>query len=153
MIAAVTLGLDLGPLHAVVENMGVRLTISFPDGGGNLGPAQFDLGFQPPNGVGLTIDAGAVKGGGYLYIDAEKGEYSGPNEYIYQHSNQAVERVTFYSIMESPMTSCGCFECIMVLVPEANGFMVVSREDPSMTPCGMTFSTLAGTAGGGIGQD
>ena len=51
--------------------------------------------------------------------------------------------------MEAPLTSCGCFECIMVLVPEANGFMIVSREDPSMTPCGMTFSTLAGTAGGG----
>jgi acetyl-CoA synthase len=28
--------------------------------------------------------------------------------------------------------------------------MIVSREDPSMTPCGMTFSTLAGTAGGGM---
>jgi acetyl-CoA synthase len=28
--------------------------------------------------------------------------------------------------------------------------MIVSREDPSMTPCGMTFSTLAGTAGGGL---
>ena len=48
------------------------------------------------------------------------------------------------------MTSCGCFECIAVLVPEANGFMLVSREDPSMNPSGMTFSTLAGTAGGGM---
>ena len=48
------------------------------------------------------------------------------------------------------MTSCGCFECIMVLVPEANGVMIVNREDPSMTPCGMTFCTLAGTAGGGM---
>jgi acetyl-CoA synthase len=85
-----------------------------------------------------------------LIIDAEKGEFSGPNEYIYQHSNQSVERATLYSIMESPLTSCGCFEAIMVLIPEANGFMVVSREDPSMTPCGMTFSTLAGTAGGGM---
>jgi acetyl-CoA synthase len=37
-----------------------------------------------------------------------------------------------------------------VLVPEANGFMLVSREDPSMNPSGMTFSTLAGTAGGGM---
>ena len=55
-----------------------------------------------------------------------------------------------YSIMENPMTSCGCFECIMVIIPEANGFMTVSREDPSMTPSGMTFSTLAGTAGGGL---
>jgi len=83
-------------------------------------------------------------------LDPVKGEFTGPNEFIYAHSNQTVDRVTFYSIMDSPMTSCGCFECIMVIVPEANGFMIVSREDPSMTPCGMTFSTLAGTAGGGM---
>ena len=55
-----------------------------------------------------------------------------------------------YSIMNNPMTACGCFECIVMLVPEANGVMVVSREDPSMTPAGMTFSTLAGMAGGGL---
>ena len=54
-----------------------------------------------------------------------------------------------YSIMENPMTACGCFECIVMLIPEANGVMVVSREDTSMTPAGMTFSTLAGIAGGG----
>jgi acetyl-CoA synthase len=82
-------------------------------------------------------------------IDPVTGEFTGPNEFVYQHSNQTVERVTFYSVMDAPMTSCGCFEAIMVIVPEANGFMIVSREDPSMTPCGMTFSTLAGTAGGG----
>jgi acetyl-CoA synthase len=55
-----------------------------------------------------------------------------------------------YSIMENPMTACGCFECIVMLIPEANGVMVVSREDTSMTPAGMTFSTLAGIAGGGM---
>jgi acetyl-CoA synthase len=55
-----------------------------------------------------------------------------------------------YSIMENPMTACGCFECIVMLIPEANGVMVVSREDTSITPAGMTFSTLAGMAGGGI---
>jgi len=55
-----------------------------------------------------------------------------------------------YSIMENPMTACGCFECIVMLVPEANGVLVVNREDTSMTPVGMTFSTLAGMAGGGI---
>jgi CO dehydrogenase/acetyl-CoA synthase beta subunit len=54
-----------------------------------------------------------------------------------------------YSIMQDPMTACGCFECIVMVIPEANGVMVVSREDPSMTPVGMTFSTLAGVAGGG----
>jgi len=86
---------------------------------------------------------------GYV-IDPIKGEFSGPNEFVYQHSNQTVSRVTIYSVMDAPMTSCGCFECIMVVIPEANGVMVVSREDPSMTPCGMTFSTLAGMAGGGL---
>ena len=47
------------------------------------------------------------------------------------------------------MTSCGCFECILALVPEANGFMIVNREFAGMTPCGMKFSTLAGSVGGG----
>jgi acetyl-CoA synthase len=37
-----------------------------------------------------------------------------------------------------------------MLIPEANGIMIVSREDTSMTPAGMTFSTLAGMAGGGL---
>ncbi len=37
--------------------------------------------------------------------------------------------VAMYSIMENPMTACGCFECIVMLIPEANGVMVVSRED------------------------
>ena len=58
--------------------------------------------------------------------------------------------MAIYSIMENPMTACGCFECIAMVIPEANGIMVVSREDPSMTPAGMTFSTLAGLAGGGL---
>ena len=54
-----------------------------------------------------------------------------------------------YSIMEFPMTSCGCFECIVAVLPEANGVMVVNRGFSGMTPIGMTFSTLAGTVGGG----
>jgi len=83
-------------------------------------------------------------------IDAEKGEWESFNQFVYQHSNQSIERVTIYSIMDAPMTACGCFECIMMIIPEANGVMIVSREDPSMTPAGMTFSTLAGMAGGGL---
>jgi acetyl-CoA synthase len=51
--------------------------------------------------------------------------------------------------MSKPMTSCGCFECILAIVPEANGFMIVNREHSGMTPCGMKFSTLAGCVGGG----
>jgi acetyl-CoA synthase len=83
-------------------------------------------------------------------IDKEKGIFGGLNEIAQQKSNGTVQEVSMYSIMNAPMTACGCFECIVMLIPEANGVMVVSREDTSMTPAGMTFSTLAGMAGGGL---
>ena len=83
-------------------------------------------------------------------LESVKGYFTGVNEYARQASHGTVEDVAMYSIMENPMTACGCFECIAMVIPEANGIMVVSREDPSMTPTGMTFSTLAGMCGGGI---
>ena len=52
--------------------------------------------------------------------------------------------------MDNPMTSCGCFECILAVVPEANGVMIVHRGFNGMTPTGMKFSTMAGTVGGGL---
>ncbi|MGB8194699.1 MAG: DUF6603 domain-containing protein [Chitinophagaceae bacterium] len=68
----------LGPLVVVVENIGLTSTISFPENGqGNVGPLDIDLAFKPPKGVGLSIDAGIVKGGGYLFLDYEKGLYAG----------------------------------------------------------------------------
>jgi acetyl-CoA synthase len=82
-------------------------------------------------------------------LDPVKGYWEGTLAYAKVGSHGAVEEVSLYSIMENPMTACGCFECIVMLIPEANGVMVVSREDTSMTPAGMTFSTLAGMAGGG----
>lgn len=83
-------------------------------------------------------------------LDLKKGYWEGTNDYAKIGSHGAVQEVSMYSIMENPMTACGCFECIVMLIPEANGVMVVSREDTSMTPAGMTFSTLAGIAGGGM---
>jgi len=96
-----------------------------------------------PTGPNQPIRLGKVS-------DADKGYWEGTNEYAKIGSHGQVEEVSMYSIMENPMTACGCFECIVMLIPEANGVMVVSREDTSMTPAGMTFSTLAGMAGGGI---
>jgi acetyl-CoA synthase len=96
-----------------------------------------------PTGPNQPIKLGKI-------IDPMKGYWTGTNDYAKIGSHGVVEEVSMYSIMENPMTACGCFECIVMLVPEANGVMVVSREDPSMTPAGMTFSTLAGIAGGGL---
>ena len=96
-----------------------------------------------PTGPNQPIKLGRV-------VDMDKGYWEGTNEYAKQGSHGVVEEVAMDSIMENPMTACGCFECIVMLVPEANGVLVVNREDSSMTPVGMTFSTLAGMAGGGI---
>jgi hypothetical protein len=83
-------------------------------------------------------------------LDPVKGEWEEINKFVYDKSNRTVERMCLYSIIDYPCTACGCMECIAILIPEANGIMVVSREDTSMTPSGMTFSTLAGTVGGGL---
>jgi len=96
-----------------------------------------------PTGPNQPIKLGKV-------IDPVKGYWTGTNDYAKIGSHGVISEVAMYSIMENPMTACGCFECIVMLIPEANGVMVVSREDPSMTPAGMTFSTLAGIAGGGL---
>lgn len=75
----------LGPLEAVVQNMGVTATLSFPpQNRGNLGPVQLDVGFKPPDGVGLRVSAGPITGGGFLRLDPAKGEYFGALELSFQ---------------------------------------------------------------------
>ncbi len=72
---------ELGPMAAVVEGIGVQATVGFAQGGsGNLGPVDLGFAFKPPNGVGLSLDVGIVKGGGYLFIDTARGEYAGALE-------------------------------------------------------------------------
>ncbi len=83
-------------------------------------------------------------------IDEYRGMWKSVNDYIYQASNRSLEEVNIYTMMDRPMTSCGCFEAIMALVPELNGIMITTREHNGMTPVGMSFSTLAGMVGGGV---
>jgi len=83
-------------------------------------------------------------------IDEYKGIWKNVNDFVFTASNRNLEEVALYTLMEMPMTSCGCFEAIMAIVPEANGIMITTREHTGMTPCGMTFSTLAGSVGGGV---
>jgi hypothetical protein len=71
----------LGPVQAVVEQIGLRVDFALVDDrSGNAGPIDVALGFKPPTGAGLSIDAAIVKGGGYLYFDPDKGEYAGVAE-------------------------------------------------------------------------
>jgi acetyl-CoA synthase len=82
-------------------------------------------------------------------FDDVKGRWAGVDTYLKANSGGNVETLNLYTIMDNPMTSCGCFECIIAIIPEANGVMIVNRGYSGMTPAGMKFSTLAGTVGGG----
>lgn len=82
-------------------------------------------------------------------LDPARGVWRGVNDYVYANSHKTVDTFCLYSIMDRPMTSCGCFEVICAYVPECNGILAVNREFTGDTPVGMTFSTLAGNVGGG----
>ena len=83
-------------------------------------------------------------------LDERTGRYESVNKMVAEATHGAVENVTLYSILEDPMTSCGCFECICGIEPVSNGVIVVNREYKGMTPAGMTFGELASCTGGGV---
>ena len=82
--------------------------------------------------------------------DERLGAYEDVNEAVSLYSHGALERVTLYSIMEDPMTSCGCFECICGIEPCSNGVVITNREHAGVTPLGMSFSEMASMTGGGV---
>jgi acetyl-CoA synthase len=83
-------------------------------------------------------------------LDGRLGQWDNINAFVKQKSNQTIEAVSMYSLMDGPQSSCGCFECIVAIIPEANGVMLVHRDYSGMTPSGMSFTTLAGSVGGGV---
>ncbi|PIP18747.1 MAG: CO dehydrogenase/CO-methylating acetyl-CoA synthase complex subunit beta [Candidatus Omnitrophica bacterium CG08_land_8_20_14_0_20_41_16] len=96
-----------------------------------------------PTGPNQPIPKGRV-------LDKRLGQWDNINEFVKNKSNKSIDKVSMYSLMDSPMSSCGCFECIVAIIPEANGVMVVHRDYSGMTPSGMSFTTLAGLVGGGV---
>jgi len=101
--------------------------------------ASFEIN---PTGPNQPIEKGAC-------LDERLGRFQGVNDFIYKASRQKIEAYNLYSIMEEPMTTCGCCECIAAVLPMCNGIMTVDRDFKGETPCGMKFTTLAGTIGGG----
>lgn len=112
------------------------------------GKASYEINPTGPNQPILKGDT----------LDAENGEWNGINEFLSRASNGAVPRLYAYSMMQNPMTSCGCFEAIVAHLPLMDeetgmvysGFMIVNRDYAGDTPFGMGFSTMAGLVGGGM---
>ena len=129
---------SFAPSHVCVispERLGLCGAYNWLDG-----KAAYEI---DPTGGNQPITKGAL-------LDSRYGRYSGIDDYLKKASGGAVESLNLYTIMENPMTSCGCFECIVAIIPEANGVMLVQRGHQGMTPAGMKFSTLAGSVGGGM---
>ena len=129
---------SFAPSHCCIvtpERLGLCGAVSWLDA-----KATYELN---PNGSSLPVPKEGC-------TDERTGAYESVNEAVNKATYGALEKVTLYSIMEDPMTSCGCFECICGIFPECNGLVVVNREYPGMTPTGMTFGELASMTGGGI---
>jgi acetyl-CoA synthase len=129
---------SFAPNHVCIitpERLGLCGAYSWLDG-----KASYEI---TPTGPNQPIQKGEC-------IDERLGQWKTINEFVYQKSNKSVSSVSMYSLLVDPQTSCGCFECILAVIPEVNGVMIVNRDYSGMTPCGMTFTTLAGSVGGGV---
>jgi hypothetical protein len=128
-----SVGVSIGPVHAVVDRVGIAAAVTFPEAGGNVGVANLDFGFKPPNGVGLSIDEAAVTGGGFLYLDSDKGQYAG----VVQLSIEGGINVTGLGL-------------IATRLPEgAKGYsllIIIAVEDFKPIPLGLGFN-LTGIGG------
>jgi hypothetical protein len=64
---------QIGPFQGSIDRLGTKLNLQ------NLlnGAASANWGLKPPSGAGLAIDAGVLKGGGFLLFDPDRGEYGG----------------------------------------------------------------------------
>jgi len=129
---------SFSPSHVCVvtpERLGLCGAVSWLDA-----KATYEL---DPNGPCQPVNKSKL-------IDERTGAWEDVNEAVNQHSHGALDKVTLYSIIEDPMTSCGCFECICGIEPVSNGVSIVNREHGGITPIGMTFSEMASMTGGGV---
>ena len=129
---------SFAPAHCCVvtpERLGLCGAVSWLDA-----KATYELN---PNGPSQPIFKEGL-------IDERTGRFESVDKAVAEATHGAVESVTLYSILEDPMTSCGCFECICGIEPMSMGVIVVNREFKGMTPVGMTFGELASCTGGGV---
>jgi hypothetical protein len=122
-----TASLSLGPVHVVVDRMGLLVNLTFPPQGANLGVLNAALEFKPPSGLGIAIDAGVVTGGGFLSFDPAKSEYSGA-------ANLSIEGigVSAFGLVQTQ--------------PEVSFLLLVATTFPVPIELGMGFE-LAGVGG------
>jgi hypothetical protein len=124
----------------VATRIGARaITTPREDMKGYLG-SDLDLKFKPPTGIGITVDVDAVKGGGFLSLDDEKGEYIGALELkldisIFKFTLKA------FGIIQTKIPGAPDDEYSLFIVISADGFKRIPL------PLGLTLNGIGGLAG------
>jgi hypothetical protein len=104
---------SVGPFTAVLDRIGIAGLLSFPPTGGNLGEANLDLGFKPPSGIGLSVEAqGVVTGGGFLFHDPARSIYAG----VMRLSLHGTVTVTAFGLIATRMPDGGPGYSLLVLI-------------------------------------
>src|SRR5690606_22666203 len=97
-LSAVTdASVTLGPVAMSFQELGLGIEVGFPPEGGNLGPAHLSVAVQPPKGLGVRVDAVVVRGGGFLYLDPERGEYAGVLELSFPALSLSLKAVGIFT--------------------------------------------------------
>ena len=125
------------PVHVCIitpERLGLCGAYNWLDG-----KAAYEIN---PLGGNLPVKKGEC-------YDPMLGKFRGVDKFVKEYSDDTFDSFSLYSMIQEPMTSCGCFECIAAILPGTGGIMVVDRDFQGMTPVGMTFSSLAEVVGGG----
>ncbi|MEJ8853607.1 DUF6603 domain-containing protein [Variovorax robiniae] len=125
---------SIGPMTAVLDRIGIAGLLSFPSNGGNLGVANLDLGFKPPSGIGLTVEAsGVLTGGGFLFHDDVQKVYAG----VLQLSLHETIALKAFGLIATQMPDGR---------PGFSMIIFITAEDFRPIPLGMGF-TLQGIGG------
>jgi hypothetical protein len=126
---------QLGPLQFVVERIGLKIKATAPDEGGNLGPLNLDTAFKPPEGLGLTVDGGGFKGGGFLGFELEAARYSGMLELEFEDQFS----VKAFGLLETRLPN------------GESGFSLVIVISAEFTPIQLGFGFTLNGVGGLLG--
>lgn len=128
--------LTLGPLFATVQNIGAELALTpAADGRGAFGPLDIAVAFKPPDGIGLTIDASVVKGGGFIKLEPAIAQYSG----VLQLAIQKTIDVKAIGILNARLPSGNLgFSLLLIITAEF---------PPIQLGMGFTLNGIGGLAG------
>lgn len=136
VLASATARARIGPLVCSVDEVGVEFRLDWgapARTGERFGGLGLTAAFKPPSGVGLGIESEAVRAGGYLELDRERGEYGG---------------TLGVGIGPLSLSAVGLLD---VKLPEAPGWSLLLCICADFTPMPLGFGFTLNGVGGLIG--